>query len=113
MKVSLDSFISVMKNRSINLNDCFFVLGDMNELGDFARDLHVEIAKHLKQSNIENVCFIGRYKEFYLEGFGPTAKSYLKKEDFYEEWKSIRKKYKYVFIKASRSLQLETLMSIV
>lgn len=113
MKVSLDSFISVMKNREVNLNDCFFVLGDMNELGEFARELHIEIAKHLIQAGVANVCFIGRYKEFYLEGFGPTAMSYLKKEDFYLEWKSIRKKYKYIFIKASRSLQLETLMSIV
>jgi UDP-N-acetylmuramoyl-tripeptide--D-alanyl-D-alanine ligase len=113
MKVSLDSFITVMKNRSINLKDCCFVLGDMNELGEFARDLHIEIAKHLKLAGAENVYFIGRYKEYYLEGFGPTAKSYLKKEDFYEDWKSVRKNYKYVFIKASRSLQLETLMSIV
>ena len=113
MKVSLDSFITVMKNRSINLKDCCFVLGDMNELGEFARELHIEIAKHLKLAGAENVYFIGRYKEYYLEGFGPTAKSYLKKEDFYEDWKSVRKNYKYVFIKASRSLQLETLMSIV
>ena len=113
MKVSLDSFISVVRGKSVDLADCYFVLGDMNELGEFARELHIEIAQHLKRHGVGNVCFIGRFKEFYLEGFGPSARSYLNKEDFYGEWKSIRKKYKYVFIKASRSLQLETLMSIV
>ncbi|MDO9182825.1 MAG: hypothetical protein Q7U04_10480, partial [Bacteriovorax sp.] len=111
--VSIDSFLSIMKNKGISLKDCYFVLGDMNELGTFAESLHREIAEHVKESGITNISFIGRYKDFYQLGFNHPKSAYLKKEDFHEEWKQIRSKYKYVFVKASRSLQLESLMSIV
>lgn len=113
MRTSLDSFVNVMKKKSVSLDDCYFVLGDMNELGVFAEELHKEIAAHLKSLGIKNVTFIGRYKDFYLKGFNDPKSAHLKKEDFHEEWKAIRKNYKYVFVKASRSLQLETLLSIV
>lgn len=113
MRVSIDSFINVMKNKKIALQECYFVLGDMNELGVFAEELHKEIAEHLKTQQVNNVTFIGRYREYYQAGYQNPKSSYLKKEEFYEEWKNIRKSYKYVFVKASRSLQLETLMSIV
>jgi UDP-N-acetylmuramoyl-tripeptide--D-alanyl-D-alanine ligase len=113
MKTSLNSFVSVMKNKDVSLNECYFILGDMNELGIFAEELHKEIAEHLKFLSIENVTFIGRYKEFYKAGFAHPQSTYLNKEDFHEEWKKIRKKYKFIFVKASRSLQLETLLSIV
>ena len=113
MRVSINSFVSVIKKKGVSLDDCYFVLGDMNELGVFAQELHREIANHLKNEGVKNVSFIGRYKDFYLEGFNNPQSSHLLKEDFHEEWKSIRKKYKYVFVKASRSLQLESLMSIV
>lgn len=113
MRVSIDSFVNIMNNKNISLDDCYFVLGDMNELGVFAEELHMEIAEHLKSKNIKNVTFIGRYKDYYLKGFPNPTSSCLVKEDFIEDWKKIRKSYKYVFVKASRSLQLESLMSIV
>lgn len=113
MRASLDSFINVMKSKKIALADCYFVLGDMNELGVFAQELHKEIAAHLEENGIKNVSFIGRYKDFYREGYSNPTSSHLTKEEFHEEWKKIRKNYKFVFVKASRSLQLESLMSIV
>ena len=113
MRVSLDSFVNVMKSKNVNLDDCYFVLGDMNELGDFAREMHKEIAQHAKSVGIKNISFIGRFKDFYLEGFSNPTSSHLTKNEFTDEWKKIRQKYKYIFIKASRSLQLETLMTIL
>lgn len=113
MKISVDSFVSIMKNKKVDLNDCFFVLGDMNELGEHAQKMHKEIAQHLEELGVKHVAFIGRYKDFYLEGFKGESKSYLTKEEFHEDWKSIRVKFKFIFIKASRSLKLETLMNIV
>ncbi len=113
MRVSFDSFITVIKKKGISLDDCYFVLGDMNELGVFAEELHREIAEHIKNNGVKNISFIGRYKDFYLQGFNNPQSTHLNKEEFYEEWKRIRKSYKFVFVKASRSLQLETLMSIV
>jgi UDP-N-acetylmuramoyl-tripeptide--D-alanyl-D-alanine ligase len=113
MRVSFDSFITVIKKKGISLDDCYFVLGDMNELGVFAEELHREIAEHIKNNGVKNISFIGRYKDFYLQGFNNPQSTHLSKEEFYEEWRQIRKSYKFVFVKASRSLQLETLMSIV
>lgn len=113
MRVSIDSFVNVMRTKEVSLEECYFILGDMNELGVFAEELHREIAEHLKNQNINNITFIGRYKDYYLQGHSSPKSAYLKKEEFLEEWKDIRKSYKYVFVKASRSLQLETLMSIV
>jgi UDP-N-acetylmuramoyl-tripeptide--D-alanyl-D-alanine ligase len=113
MRVSLDSFVSIIKNKNISLNDCYFVLGDMNELGDFAREMHKEIAIHVKELGIRNISFLGRYRQFYLEGFPEPVSEYASKEEFHNEWKKIRTQYKFIFVKASRSLELETLINIV
>lgn len=61
---------------------------------------------------IHNVAFIGRYREFYLRGFKEKCLSYATKEEFLNEWKEIQKQYKFLFIKASRSLKLETLVKL-
>lgn len=112
MKVSLNSFVEIMKKKQVSLQVCYFVLGDMNELGEFAPSLHKEIAEHLKSLGIKNITFIGRYREHYISGFSDPTSSFATKEEFYEDWKKIRKNYKYIFVKASRSLQLESLISI-
>lgn len=112
MRVSLDSFVTIMKNKNISLDDCYFVLGDMNELGEHAPEMHKEIAAHAKDLGIKNLTFIGRYRDFYLKGYPNPTSHYLKKEEFAEDWKKVKKSYKYIFIKASRSLQLETLINI-
>ena len=113
MKVSLNSFVTIMKEKDISLDECYFVLGDMNELGEFADKMHQEIAEETKRLGIKNISFIGRYKDFYLKG-QPNPKSHYETKDlFLNEWREIRKKYKFIFVKASRSLQLETLMSIL
>jgi UDP-N-acetylmuramoyl-tripeptide--D-alanyl-D-alanine ligase len=113
MRVSLNSFVEIIKAKQVSLDECYFVLGDMNELGEFAENLHKEIAEHVKELGIKNVTFIGRYKDFYLSGYQNPSSAHLTKEEFFDEWKSIRKKYQFVFVKASRSLQLESLISIV
>ena len=112
MRVSLDSFVSIMHNKNVSLDDCYFVLGDMNELGDHAATMHKEIAGHVKELGIKNLTFLGRYKEFYKEGYPNPVSSYLTKEEFIDEWLKVKKSYKFIFIKASRSLQLESLMNL-
>jgi UDP-N-acetylmuramoyl-tripeptide--D-alanyl-D-alanine ligase len=113
MRTSLNSFVETMKSKNISLNDCYFVLGDMNELGEFASDLHKEIAEHIKKIGITNVTFIGRYRSFYTLGFSNPTSQFETKEEFSEAFKSVRKDFKYIFIKASRSLKLESLLRIV
>ncbi len=112
MRVSLDSFVTIMKNKGVSLDDCYFILGDMNELGDHAAPMHKEIAAHVKELGIKNITFLGRYREFYKEGYPNPTSNYLTKEEFRDEWIKIKKSYKFIFIKASRSLQLESLMKV-
>ena len=112
MRVSLDSFVTIMKNKNISLDDCYFILGDMNELGDHAAPMHKEIANHVKELGIKNLTFLGRYREFYKDGYPNPLSSYLTKEEFRDDWVKIKKSYKFIFIKASRSLQLESLMNL-
>lgn len=112
MRVSLDSFVSIMKNKNVSLDECYFILGDMNELGDHAAAMHKEIAIHVKELGIKNVTFLGRYREFYKEGFPSPTSLYLTKEEFQNEWIKIKSEYKFIFIKASRSLQLESLTKV-
>ena len=37
------------------------ILGDMLELGNYSRKLHVQISKHLNKSNIDKVYVYGKY----------------------------------------------------
>lgn len=113
MKISIDSFVETMKSKQISLDDCYFVVGDMNELGEFAPLQHKEMAMHFKNIGIKNITFIGRYREYYLDGFSQPTSSFLTKEEFYQDFQKIRKEFRFVFVKASRSLQLESLLTIV
>lgn len=113
MRVSIDSFVTIMKKKGVSLDECYFILGDMNELGEHAPQMHKEIAEHVKSLGIKNVTFIGRYRDFYLSGYSSPTSHFLTKEEFSNEWRKIRETYKHVFIKASRSLKLETLIDIV
>ncbi len=112
MKASLQGFVDFLKTSKTSLSDCFFVLGDMNELGEYAPSLHREIGKLVNQLGIDQVAFIGRYAKYYDEGFGGGQKVFESKKSFENEWTSINKKFKFFFIKASRSLQLESLLDI-
>ena len=112
MRTSINSFVATMKAKNISLDECYFVLGDMNELGEFAPALHKEIAEHAKNIGIKNITFIGRFRKYYLDGFPNATSNFATKEEFYDAFKKIRKDFRFVFVKASRSLQLESLLDI-
>lgn len=112
MKTSLESFFTFLSENNVSANEALFVLGDMNELGDFAPKYHREIGEYLKQMGALHVVFIGRFHAFYKEGYGSEGIYFNKKDDFQSEWVEKRKNHRFIFIKASRSLQLESLIDI-
>lgn len=114
MEVSIKGFVShwVTKKKK-QLKDAMFIIGDMNELGENAPRYHAEIGKVLESLNVKNAHFIGRYADDYQKGF-PSGKKYKDRHDFIaqngknlEKWECLG-----VFIKGSRTLQLEELIDI-
>lgn len=87
------------------------ILGDMNELGPKAEEYHREIGKWLSGHGFQNVVFIGRYFSFYLSG-QPDGFGFSSVEDFRENCPAFINTSKLLFLKGSRSLQLESLLDI-
>jgi len=112
MKSSLESFVQNVQENDVDLNEVTFILGDMNELGNLAEEMHGEIAKKLMNYGATNVVFVGRYAKYYESAFSANCDVFLEKEDLIQKWPSILDKSQYFFIKASRSLQLESLIDI-
>lgn len=112
MRASLSAFCESLHHKNVSLDECLFVLGDMNELGDHAPQLHKEIGQLLEQLGAQQVIFIGRYNAYYREGFRKECQFFAKREDFNQKWPELRQKFSYFFLKASRSLQLESLLDI-
>ena len=107
MLAAIDSFV---KNKSSH--DALFVLGDMNELGELTEAEHSRVAKKLNELNISDAVFIGRYAKYYDSIFSGNSKCYESTDQYKNEFKKVLDSYKFIFLKASRSLQLESLIDI-
>ncbi len=89
-----------------------YILGDMKELGDKSISFHQDIARKLAEIDYKEVLFFGEemlhaYKELktrskYFESFEQLKAEFLKITDNYE----------FIFIKGSRSMQLEKLLDL-
>lgn len=112
MKASLLAIFENLKSKGLALENCLFVLGDMNELGEHTERLHREIGELLQNLGAEHVAFVGRYNAYYREGFLKESLYFEKREDFNQKWPELRRQFNTFFLKASRSLQLESLLDI-
>lgn len=110
MKVSLDYFNEYLKSENISNSNSLWILGDMNELGDKSPEYHKEIGEILKSFGHKNLVFIGRFASDYQEG-AQTGQKFESVEKVFKERFDI-KNISHVFIKGSRSLQLESLLDI-
>ena len=112
MKSSLESFAQNISEKGIDLDNVTFILGDMNELGDQSEKMHADISKQLLDLGAVNVVFVGNYAKYYANAFTSSCEVYTDKEDLIKNWPTILDNSEYLFIKASRSLQLESLIDI-
>jgi UDP-N-acetylmuramoyl-tripeptide--D-alanyl-D-alanine ligase len=109
MKLALKAFAEKMKGK-----DTIVIIGEMKELGEFAVKLHEEMGKFLNSLPLEEVWYLG---DFYNE-----VKSGYKNLKKFESTEAVRKKLEdlsntnqlppYIMLKASRSLQLESIIDI-
>ena len=112
MQTALQSFVQQMREEGVNPRQCCVVLGDMNELGPTSGQKHEQIGQLLRQLEVKNAIFVGRYAQHYAQGFAKNATIFATREDLLTQWPQIWPQYTYFFIKASRSLQLERLTDI-
>ena len=112
MKKSLEGFMGFCDSKGIPFDECLFILGDMNELGDDSEAFHEEIGRFMLEKKVTKTSFIGKYRLAYQSGFVKAAPLFKCVEEFQPIWAAEQEKFKYFFIKASRSLQLESLVDI-
>lgn len=110
MEAALESFVDFLNLEKVDLKNCLFILGDMNELGDSSLSFHEGIGAKLTKLNIDNALFVGRYSAAYQLGFKKKSKEFSSTKDLVLEWPQLKEKWDYFFIKGSRSLHLESLM---
>ena len=113
MKAALESFKNYLESNKFNLNDSLFVLGDMNELGKKSSEYHEEIGHSLNELNIRQAIFVGRFSNDYAKGFSGEFRIFTSTEELKKEWITLSEKYSSVFLKGSRTLQLESLMTLL
>lgn len=109
MMAAINGFVEKVGKDS----DYCLILGDMNELGEMAPEHHKNLAKNLIESSYKNLFFVGRHANDYNAGCDNFGSVYKSTKELKSQFKNaVLDKYKYVFIKGSRSLQLESLIDI-
>jgi UDP-N-acetylmuramoyl-tripeptide--D-alanyl-D-alanine ligase len=112
MKASIKSYLSFLKQKKIEASSALFVLGDMNELGEDAPKLHEGVARFLSDEGAREAIFIGRYAKHYENGFNAKCLTLPSVKEFKEYLEEHNETSSEVFIKGSRSLQLESILDI-
>jgi len=112
MQASLQGYWDFLKNSNLDYNEALFILGDMNELGNYAEEYHGKIGSLLKTQGVRNVIFVGRFSAYYQKGYGDICTTVTTKAELEKNWSKIAAPFQHIFLKASRSLQLETLLDI-
>lgn len=113
MKISLQGFFQYCEQKQIDLAKVYFVLADMNELGNNGQEYHREIGLYLAEKKVKNIAFIGKFNQFYQQGFQGNSDLFSSSLEFKQKaWPQTQNSYDFFFFKGSRSLQLETILDI-
>ncbi|CAM9882952.1 unnamed protein product, partial [Chrysoparadoxa australica] len=112
MKASLHSYLAFLKNQNLSPSKSLFILGDMNELGENSGGFHEEIGALLQGLGAGAVVFVGRFASFYQKGFGDKCHTFPSVKDFEVAFSGLNLGAKEIFVKGSRSLQLESILDI-
>ncbi len=111
MRSAVDGFVGFCMKKGVALDRCLFVLGDMNELGDQSAGFHRDMGQHLAQVGVQNAAFIGVHSSAYNLGFANAGTLFKEAKEYKNgAWRDALDRFDYIFIKGSRSLQLELLI---
>jgi len=93
-------------------SETLLVLGDMNELGGKSEKYHEELGSLVFRLGASSVLYVGENSLAFGRGYKKKFKNFGNVESLASEWLNLSKNFKYIFIKGSRSLQLERLIDI-
>ena len=112
MKASLDAFFEFVNSKYIPLEKVCLIIGDMNELGESAEEHHREIARFASKGNRADkvkCLFVGNNTTFYSSGCDSDFTSFKNVDELKPNLEGELLGAQYVFVKGSRSVQLEKL----
>jgi len=112
MKIALTGFFDELTRRNVEEEKAVLFLGDMNELGQNSDMYHQELGQFLKKWPRAKIVFVGRFASHYMIGRGEGISFANIAEVTGDKWREITRNATHVFIKGSRSLQLESLLAI-
>lgn len=112
MKASLESFAERSQNEGRSFEEILLILGDMNEIGVESKKYHQEIAACAFELGFRHLVAIGRFADYYRESFKGETKVFTSTIEAKSYVQDALKNQQAVFIKGSRSLQLESLLDI-
>ena len=118
MEAAIMGLCRVIEQRAISQERILWIVGDMNELGERSEVLHQELGKILRSVSAVHIIFLGQHYAAFKQGFqgGESAGDFYHFNNVDGFKKTLGEKYlnlfELVFIKGSRSLQLESLIDI-
>ena len=112
MRLALLGYYEKLNLDGVDLNRVLCIFGDMNELGSNSNIYHEEIGLYVNQLGFKNVAFVGRFSGSYAKGFGASCLQFESTKSLVDSFSHEFVSYENVFIKGSRSLQLELITDI-
>jgi UDP-N-acetylmuramoyl-tripeptide--D-alanyl-D-alanine ligase len=113
MKLAIEGYFDEMQRRGVAQNQCCLIIGDMYELGPKSPQFHEELGREAARWPQAKWVFVGRYSDDYGRGFGYPCIQVKSVQALKENlWPSATSGATHLFIKGSRSLQLESLLAI-
>jgi UDP-N-acetylmuramoyl-tripeptide--D-alanyl-D-alanine ligase len=113
MKASLSSFQKYFKSNNLEMTSSVIILGSMNELGPNGPEMHRDLAKFVDSLGFNRIICVGHSADLYLEEISKTSAFKIDTlSSELDKVKTLLKSGDYIFLKGSRSLQLESILDI-
>lgn len=107
---SMKAALEVLKNYS-GLRK-IAVLGTMGELGDYAKEAHIEVGKFAK-GKVDILLTTGEFKDCYKQGYEENTMVFETKQELMEKLADLIKDDDAILIKASRSEKFEDIIKFI
>ena len=113
MKAALEAFRDFCINRGDEkLSEGLVILADMKELGESEIQHHRELGELVKTLGFQHVAYVGAMSDHFEKGLGRTCEQFLDARAAKIYWPKWIKEHPVIFLKGSRSLQLESLVDL-